>query len=400
VRKPVGRDQLHPFRFLCCDNAPETACAVARSRLIYSFMRYRYKLNLRSAAFARSPRRSSQADEVGLTPRLDINNSRFSPKDYLQSGRDVNIVSRNGLATPLELAIDSEDWRVVRKMLEAGAAPRNRPPLRPVGVGAYMNDVPFNILKLLVDKGVQVEMPNAAGFRPLQLAVSGSDVKVVRNLLKLGANPNARDRLGRTSLHEWASTSVSSWQGRRERAMHVQKLRLLLRAGVNINAKDREGCTPLQIALGGYMDRVAYSSECHRWDEDSFAYWAVLLLRNGARPTGGIPRRRNARSTGIPDRAPMLMAWPVGPGLLHRELLRAGASPNEEATNGLTPLTFIERRLATIARSKQQTPSKPESPDILREIAQAMRDAQPGPTSSRAPGSARGQARGRRKRQP
>ena len=76
------------------------------------------------------------------------------------------------------------------------------------------------------------------GVSPLHTAVSceDPDVRIVRLLLEHGADPNARDRDDRTSLHYAAFYR------------HYEIVKLLLDYGANLCARDRNGRTPAGYA--------------------------------------------------------------------------------------------------------------------------------------------------------
>ena len=60
--------------------------------------------------------------------------------------------------------------------------------------------------------------------------------EVVEVLLRHGADPNQKDRLGNTAMHPAACTN------------HVPVVTLLLRAGTDLTTLDNNGRTPLQLA--------------------------------------------------------------------------------------------------------------------------------------------------------
>jgi|GEM_PF-2079809 len=79
-----------------------------------------------------------------------------------------------------------------------------------------------------IAQGGNIETRNADGQTLLAAAVRHSWPKIVRRLLALSANPNARDHLGRGPLHHAASSSIDS-------------VKLLLAAGADPKARDAEG---------------------------------------------------------------------------------------------------------------------------------------------------------------
>ena len=82
------------------------------------------------------------------------------------------------------------------------------------------------IVKLLLEKGADIETKDSDRQTPLHWASYNRHVEVVQLLLKKGADIKAKDSDGRTPLH-WASYN-----------RHVEVVQLLLEKGADIKAKD------------------------------------------------------------------------------------------------------------------------------------------------------------------
>ncbi len=82
-------------------------------------------------------------------------------------------------------------------------------------------------------------------WTPLFFAASTNQTRVVELLLACGADPNARDGIGRTPLHY---ASIHHGGG--------ETVRALLAAGARGNAFDRDGFSPLDGAAGAGNDEV------------------------------------------------------------------------------------------------------------------------------------------------
>ena len=115
-------------------------------------------------------------------------------------------------------------------------------------------------VKLLVEKGVNVDVTDGLGWTPLHEAAWMGKTEVLKLLIEKGADINAADKDGNTPLHR------ASRRGR------TDALRLLMEKGADLNAADKDGNTPL------------------RWAELEGRTDALRLLKKGTtriKPTGG-----------------------------------------------------------------------------------------------------------------
>ena len=96
-----------------------------------------------------------------------------------------------------------------------------------------------NIVKLLLDKGANIEAKNIYGSTALIIAAYNGHADVVTLLLAKGANIEAKDNDGNTAL---ANVALSF--GRED----VNMVKLLLEKGANIDAKNKNGETALMLA--------------------------------------------------------------------------------------------------------------------------------------------------------
>lgn len=115
--------------------------------------------------------------------------------------------------TPLSLAVCNGDEEIVRILLDSGADPAGPcwSPLselpRPKGALAfYANAIHeaasgyIAILRLLCDRGAEIEVRNHEGRTPLHIAVGYGQTEIVRYLCSRGADTTSRDAEGRTAF--------------------------------------------------------------------------------------------------------------------------------------------------------------------------------------------------------
>ncbi|KAK3262959.1 hypothetical protein CYMTET_28214 [Cymbomonas tetramitiformis] len=177
-----------------------------------------------------------------------------------------------------------------------------------------------NILRELVEKGVEVGAEDGEGRTALTLALAFGQEAAARALLEAGAGVNAVT--GRRPLHAVA-----------ERGM-VEMVRELMEKGAEVDAEGRQGCTALKVALAGGREAAAR-----------------VLLEAGAGVNAGTGQRPAPRGGREGHGGDGEGAYGEGGGTLHaavergmeemvRELVAKGAEVDAEDGEGRTALTL------------------------------------------------------------
>lgn len=159
-----------------------------------------------------------------------------------EAGADINSQTNDDHITPLGCAALAGHVDAVRTLLDLGA-PVNNPddvatesPLHRAARGNTENAVAT--ITLLLDRGAQVNRPNAHGQTPLHStphAYSPYSIAIMRTLLAHGANVSMRDNNGKTPLHHAIHFNYDT---------KVIAIRELIAHGADHNAVDNRGFTP------------------------------------------------------------------------------------------------------------------------------------------------------------
>nr|HEV7953661.1 ankyrin repeat domain-containing protein [Candidatus Acidoferrales bacterium] len=152
--------------------------------------------------------------------------------------------------------------------------------------------------KLIHDKPDHVNKKGPAGSTPLMYASLYGDANSVRQLLKLGADPNAQNEAGATALM-WATDNL-------------EIVTALVERGADVNAKSSDSRTPLLVASGRY----------------GAAPVVKFLLDHGANPSAHSPSLAG-------DMTPLAEAAYVGDETVLRILLARGADVKAAGPNPL-----------------------------------------------------------------
>src|SRR5688572_13909740 len=189
------------------------------------------------------------ATHAGMNPLLAATRDSWHGRPdavmtLLANGADPRRTDAEG-NTPLHHAARSSDPGVAALLRDAAAEldPLNHDGLSPLGVACASGN--WRLAKFLLERGAR---PEPAGGQPVLLAAAGADeddVAGVGLLLKHKARVDARDRRGRSALHEAAL------------AGHLDIAAALLTAGADADARDLEGRSPfLEAARGGHLEML------------------------------------------------------------------------------------------------------------------------------------------------
>lgn len=99
------------------------------------------------------------------------------------------------------------------------------------------NSSNIDIVVELINKGVNVSVPDSKGRTALHFAATQNNEFIIKVLLDHGADPNAKDINGNTPLHLAACSN------------HINIVTQLLKGGTDMQVVDRSGRTPLDVAI-------------------------------------------------------------------------------------------------------------------------------------------------------
>jgi ankyrin repeat protein/tetratricopeptide (TPR) repeat protein len=185
-----------------------------------------------------------------------------------------------------------------------------------------------SVCEALLARGANANLPDSASEAPLDAAASRGDEAIVRLLLDKGAEVNRKSKSGTTPLHRTSSTNIA---------------RLLLERGAEVNAQDEQGRSPLfgaaerdqrellQFLLAQEADaklpnKIGWTP-LHAAANAGAASVITLLIQNGADPNQQDGSKRVPLDFVIRARENSQPPFANYPETL-KALLAGGANPN------------------------------------------------------------------------
>jgi len=203
-------------------------------------------------------------------------------------------------------------------------APVRRRPLTLLDVGVPVGAVPVGVAARERQRR-GLERQDRLGTTPLMRAAKGGAVPLVRNLLALGARPNARDGFDNTALL-YACAGGAGYAP-------LAVVRLLIAHGADVRAANDYGYTALHYCIGTWRG-TTWSG----WAWEGHPHGAALarvLLDRGARVDA---------HDGSDGKTPLMQAAFHGSVAVARVLLARGADVDRATPSGSTALMIAARR--------------------------------------------------------
>lgn len=270
-------------------------------------------------------------------------------RELISKGADVNWLSYMG-NTPLLVSVKNRDLAITRLLIQTGVYDLETPLMVAVDSG-YEEEI-----ELLIDAGAQLNIRRPSGYPVFVDAVHTRNERIVQMFIDAGVNINIATDYGLNALIAAAEEGYTSivqilinagaQQGKTTAlceavyGYNVKIVKLLIKEGANYNIQDRYGNTLLIDAIDkNYLEiaRILIDVGIVKQDE---ALWesathnnieiTKLLIAAGADF-----RRRNPDSYG---QTPLIATVEVGYLQMAKLLIDAGARLEVEDNYGYTPL--------------------------------------------------------------
>lgn len=85
--------------------------------------------------------------------------------------------------------------------------------------GGTIEEKRLKIIKYLVSKGLNPDLPNNQGVTPLHLACEKQYSEIIVKLLEFGSDPNSKDNYGRTPIHYLVSGLIKEWENKENKPL-------------------------------------------------------------------------------------------------------------------------------------------------------------------------------------
>lgn len=164
----------------------------------------------------------------------------------LEMGADINIQNKEDLitGTALHKVVMHRDESIVRLLLDKGANVEEvdqyfKTPLHHATFEGF-----GEMVRLLLEKGANAEAKDYRGCTPLQIAIQSGANAIIEMLLDHGADIEARNEGGLTALHQ--AVNYGS----------IPTVTLLLERGADLHARGNHGETPLILAQRNRYKKV------------------------------------------------------------------------------------------------------------------------------------------------
>jgi ankyrin repeat protein len=237
-----------------------------------------------------------------VMPKALLSSDTRSVKSCLDDGFNVDgrLLKREGRPqreTPLIIAAELGNVSIAKLLVGRGADVNAEAEFH---VTALVNGITFNhptMVNLLLKSGAEIKAECL-----IHASTSRIDLRITRDLLKYGADPNAQNK----SFHQTAM-HMAAYHDRTDVA------RLLIRAGADINIRDKHGHGPISNAIS-HNSKAMFN----------------LLLKAGADPC-------------LQPEALGLAAW-EGRIAYVKQLIEHGWDVNSKAHQRRTPLQHARNR--------------------------------------------------------
>jgi|GEM_PF-2567191 len=259
----------------------------------------------------------------------------------IDAGADVNAKNPQDI-TPLHLAAWDGNSEIVGMLLDRGAdlnlrSQRNKG-MSALDIAAMTGAT--DVVRLLISRGVDARAADPVKkATPMHLAAAWEQVSAAGELVRGGADINARDAKGRTPLYWTIPETGSGKPAGKGRPGSVAMARWLVSNGAWVNSGDASGKTPLAWAVACGCRDVAEILK-NAGGLDTPVDFGRLLKASGTAQLEQVLKRapQLAKALLQNGKPPLHAAVAAGNEAACRVLMNRGADPARKDANGNTAL--------------------------------------------------------------